>query len=171
MKKQKNGETVKVEIKMEALEKNNVKEEEKQKILQAIKANQTIHQYFDISVLVSSGQIELGKITQLTEKMKFSIEISQDLIQKGRKFYIIKLHSDDVQMIVTALNGTKIEFETDQFSTFALAYEDEVEEKVEVSVEKDETPKTGGVYIPSYVWILTIAMVVVLIKKNKLYIK
>lgn len=162
----KNGETVKVEIKMEALEKRNVKEEEKQKILQTIKANQIIHQYFDISVLVSSDQIELGKITQLSEKMKFSIEISENLIQKGRKFYIIKLHGDEAERIETVLNGTKLEFETDQFSTFALVYEDEVDEKVEVPIEKDDTPKTGGIYIPSYVCFVATAIVVILVRKN-----
>ena len=162
----KNGETVKVEIKMEALEKDSVKDDEKQKILQTVKANQTVHQYFDISVLVTANQKELGKLTQLTKKMKFSMEISKDLIQEGRKFYIIKLHGDEVNRIEAVLNGTKLEFETDQFSTFALAYEDNEEEaktevpekeetKTEISEvgEKDETPKTGVINIPGYVWL------------------
>ena len=52
------------------------------------------------------------------------MEISKDLIQEGRKFYILKLHGDEVAKIEAVLNGTKLEFETDQFSTFALAYED-----------------------------------------------
>ena len=52
------------------------------------------------------------------------MEISKDLIQEGRKFYILKVHGDEVERIEAVLNGTKLEFETDQFSTFALAYED-----------------------------------------------
>lgn len=118
------GNQVTVEITMEELDNKDVKEEEKQKILETIEENQTVHQYFDISVLVKTNEKELGKLTQLTDKMKFSMEISKDLIKEGRKFFILKLHGDKVEEIEAVLNGTKLEFETDQFSTFALAYED-----------------------------------------------
>lgn len=159
----KKGEAVKVEIKMEALKNDTVKEEEKQLILQNVRPNQKVHQYFDISVLVTADQIELGKLTQLTDKIKFSIEISKDLIQDGRTFYILKLHNGEVKRIDGVLNGMNLEFKTDEFSTFALAYEDietsgsvepEQEPSKDVSNgEKDETPKTGEINIPTYVWI------------------
>jgi len=177
-----NGEDVVIEIKVGELAKDEVKEEEKQKILQTVAANQKVHQYFDISVLVRTQEAELGKIKQLTEKMKFSMEISKDLIQEGRKFYIIKLHGDEVKRIEATLNGTKLEFETDQFSTFALAYEDvetgsgvpgipqpPTEEKDETPLtnEKDETPKTGTINIPVYVWITLAGIAVVGIVTTK----
>ena len=163
------GNQVTIEIAVDELDKNSVKEEEKQMILQTVKANQTVHQYFDISVLVRTNETELGKLTQLTEKMKFSMEISKDLIQEGRKFYILKVHGDEVERIEAVLNGTKLEFETDQFSTFALAYEDEVEEKTETPVEgeKDDTPKTGVINIPAYVWLSIAGMAVVGILTTK----
>jgi len=178
-----NGEDVVVEIKVEELDKESVNKEEKQQILQTVAANQKVHQYFDISVLVKTEKEELGKITQLTDKMKFSMEISKDLIQEGRKFFILKLHGDKVERIETVLNGTKLEFETDQFSTFALAYEDvetssgvpgepqppteENDDVPPVSEEKDDTPKTGAINIPVYVWITIAGMAIVGIVTTK----
>ena len=175
----KNGESVKVEIKMESLEKDNVKEEEKQLILQTVTANQKVHQYFDISVLVTSNQIEIGQLTQLTDKIKFSVEISKDLIKEGRTFYILKLHNGEVKRIEAILNGTNLEFETDEFSTFALAYEDvensgsvEAEKEPSHNVndgEKDETPKTGSTNVPTYLYLILacVSLIGILIKKQE----
>ena len=53
-----NGNQVTVEITMEELDEKSVKEEEKQKILQNMKENQTVHQYFDISILVRTNEKE-----------------------------------------------------------------------------------------------------------------
>ena len=111
---------------MEELDEKSVKDEEKQKILQNIGKNQTVHQYFDISILVRTSEKELGKLTELTEEMTFSMEIPEELIQEGRTFYIINLHNGEVKRIDATLNGTKLEFVTAHFSTFALAYEDEL---------------------------------------------
>lgn len=119
------GNQVTVEITMEELDEKSVKDEEKQKILQNIAKNQTVHQYFDISILVRTSEKELGKLTELTEEMTFSMEIPEELIQEGRTFYIINLHGDEVKIIDATLNGTKLKFVTSHFSTFALAYEDE----------------------------------------------
>jgi len=172
-----NGEAVKVEIKMEELEINNVKEEEKQIILQTVNANQKVHQYFDISVLVTSNQKELGKLEQLTDKIKFSLEILKDLIKEGRIFYILKIHKGEVKRIEGKLNGTNLEFETDEFSTFALAYEDiensgcvEADKEPSNIVnngEKDETPKTGSINVPIYLYVLLayVSLIGILIKK------
>ena len=121
-----NGNQVTVEITMEELDEKLVKDEEKQKILQNISKNQTVHQYFDISILVRTNEKELGKLTELSEEMKFSMEVPKELIQEGRTFYIINLHNGEVKRIDATLNGTKLEFVTAHFSTFALAYEDEL---------------------------------------------
>ena len=121
-----NGNQVTVEITMEELDEESVKVEEKQKILQNIGKNQTVHQYFDISILVRTSEKELGKLTELREEMTFSMEIPKELIQEGRTFYIINLHNGEVKRIDAILNGTKLEFATAHFSTFALAYEDEL---------------------------------------------
>ena len=184
------GNQVTVEITMEELDNNDVNEEEKQKILETVEENQTVHQYFDISVLVKTNEKELGKLTQLTEKMKFSMEISKDLIKEGRKFFIIKSHGDEVKIIEATLNGIKLEFETDQFSTFALAYEDakaiedgeednsgdvpgesieqpkdETEEPKEEAKEDVNVPNTGD-NIVLYIVLVLIAVAGIIVSKK-----
>ena len=171
------GEKITVSIKMEELKKENVYDGDKQTILQEISENQKIHQYFDISVAVETSQEHIGYLTELTEKVKLSIEIPEELIVEGREFFIVKLHNGEVQKIEAVLNGTKIEFETQHFSLFALAYEDvdntisvpaeqEPEQEPE-SDEKDDTPKTGVINIPVYVWITIAGMAVVGILTTK----
>lgn len=177
------GEKVTVKVEVEELEKANVKEEDKQMILQNVKENQKVHQYFDISVLVATEKEKLGNLTQLKEKMKFSMKISKDLIQEGRTFYILKLHEDKVERIEGKLNKEELylEFELDQFSLFALAYEDtsagapgeaegedgKTEEKLPAAGEKDDTPKTGAINIPVYVWVSIAGMALVGIVTTK----
>ena len=139
-----NGNQVTVEITMEELDEKSVNDEEKQEILQKMEKNQTVHQYFDISVLVRTGEKELGKLTELTEKMTFSMEIPKELIQEGRTFYIINLHNSEVKRIDAILNGTKLEFATAHFSTFALAYEDELPADDSITEDDGSQEVPGG---------------------------
>ena len=162
-----NGEKVTIGVEIDKLEKDNVKEEEKQMILQTVKENQTVHQYLDISVAVRTEDKLLGNVPELTEKIKVFIDVPENLIKEGRKFFILKAHGDEVERIEAVLNGTKLEFETDQFSTFALAYEnkegeatngedikgEEPNAETPETGDKDETPKTGAINIPAYVWV------------------
>lgn len=143
-----NGNQVTVEITMEELDDKSVNDEEKQEILQKMGKNQTVHQYFDISVLVRTGEKELGKLTELTEKMTFSMEIPKELIQEGRTFYIINLHNSEVKRIDAILNGTKLEFATAHFSTFALAYEDELPADDSITEDDDVTEDDGSQEVP-----------------------
>ena len=49
----------------------------------------------------------------------------QALLKEGRSFYVIRVHEGVAQKLPLTLNGALGEFETDAFSTYALAYEDE----------------------------------------------
>lgn len=157
------GEKIAVSIKVNELEDKNIKDDEKQKILNQIKENQKVAQYIDISVLLENEKEQLGSIKELTKKVKISIEISEDLVKEGRKFFILKLHDGNVYPIEAKLNGTNLEFETDEFSLFTLVYEDENVNELD---EKDETPKTGNINMIVYIClIVTIMTGIQIIKK------
>jgi len=168
-----NGEKVTIAVEISKLESNNVNEEEKQMILQTVKENQTVHQYLDISVTVRTEDKLLGNVPELTDKIKVFVDVPEDLIKDGRKFFILKLHDGEVEQINGKLNGTRLEIEADQFSTFALAYED-VETSGSVpaepqppTAEKDETPKTGVISIPAFVWVGIASIALVAIVNTK----
>lgn len=105
--------------------------------------NGKIVSYFDISIAIKNTitNEQVGNLTELTKKIKFSVALPEGLesVKDGytRRFYIIKKHGDKT----TVLNGTLSEdgksiiFETDEFSTYALAYED-------VEVSNVENPQT-----------------------------
>lgn len=105
--------------------------------------NGKIVSYFDISIAIKNSitNEQLGNLTELTKKIKFSIAVPEGLenVNEGyiRNFYIIKKHGDKTTIINGTLSkdGKYIEFETDEFSTYALAYEDVLSSDDVVSTE------------------------------------
>jgi len=73
------------------------------------------------------------------------------------------MHNGVVEYLETTLaeDGKSLSFETDKFSTYALAYED-----VAVAAEKDETPKMGAMNA-SYIWVALVAISLVGIVTTK----
>lgn len=101
--------------------------------------------YFDITVAVKNIQTDKveGKLEKLTDKIEFTVAIPKlETVKEGyvRNYYIIKQHKDKVEVLDTKVSndGKFLTFETDEFSTYALAYEDKVKT---VANDKVETPK------------------------------
>lgn len=93
--------------------------------------NAKIVNFFDISIQVKnkvSEKVE-GYLTELTDKITFTVELPKlDKVLDGytRKYYVIKKHNDKIEILdaIVSKDGKSITFETDEFSTYALAYED-----------------------------------------------
>ena len=96
--------------------------------------------YFDISIAIKDAKTneKLGNLTELTKKIEFSVAVPEGIenVKDGyaRSYYIIKKHGDKVTVIdgVLSKDGKSIIFETDEFSTYALAYEDKAVNNVNV---------------------------------------
>ena len=89
-----------------------------------------VAQYFDLSVVIKSVQADgqkkdLGNLNELNNKISFTVMIPEDLEEEGRTFYVIRVHNGKTDKLDVTKNadGT-YSFETDRFSTYALAYED-----------------------------------------------
>lgn len=99
------------------------------------KENSKIVSYFDISVVVkntATNKVE-GYLTELTDKIEFTVTLPKlDEVEEGytRNYYVIKKHGDKVEVIDAKVSkdGKSITFATDEFSTYALAYEDVAKE-------------------------------------------
>lgn len=99
--------------------------------------------YYDISINVVNPDGEsYGKISETSEKIKFTILLPEGIekVEDGklRTYYVARNHDGKVELIEAKLSadGKYLEFETDKFSTYAIAYTDTV--KV-----VEENPKTG----------------------------
>ncbi len=95
-------------------------------LVQNASTNLTVGMYLDINMFKKVGSNDATKVTETNGKVKASILIPESLWKAGRTFEIIRVHDGEA----TAIEGTYDEnthvftFETDKFSTYALAYKD-----------------------------------------------
>ncbi len=98
----------------------------------------TVAQYLDLSVIVSvlargenvSYQAK-GNLYELDEAITFNIAIPKDLqnVPEGmqREYYVIRVHDGVAEVLETTdLGNNVLSFQSDSFSTYALAYKDTV---------------------------------------------
>lgn len=95
-------------------------------LIQNTSGDYTVGLYLDINLFKKVGSNDATKVTETNGKVKASIVIPESLWKSGRTFEIIRVHDG----VATAIAGTYDEnthvftFETDKFSTYALAYKD-----------------------------------------------
>lgn len=97
--------------------------------------------YFDISIQVKSGDNLLGHIDETQKKIKFEVAIPTDLMKKGRIFKVIRVHGNEVTVLDTEENNGILTFESDRFSTYALAY---VDNDKQTNDNQEPTKKDDG---------------------------
>ena len=103
-------------------------------------------QYFELSVLLctENGEV-LGTYDELPGTLRFTIKIPENMDATGKTFVVIRVHNGEVAILDTIMNGDNtLTFETDRFSTYALAYkedfvEDEVSKEADSEKFEDET--------------------------------
>lgn len=131
---------------------------------------------YDITIPVTINGEAVGELSELAKPITLKLAIPEGLpeVAEGleRVYYVVRNHNGEVEVLNTTVNeDNTISFETDAFSTYALAYVDQepaAEEPV-VDGEKDETPKTGiiaNVEIAVAV-VLVAAVALVVVNKNK----
>ena len=146
-----NGEDVKVDVYLEIKDISDaISPSDKEKI-KASTTNADNIEYFDISVFKEisiSGQSQgATSIHELTTPLKLTIGVPKSFpaVADGykRTYVVLRLHDGSVTVLPTTLNadGT-LSFETDKFSTYALAYTDTKKEEVTTETPTTETPTT-----------------------------
>lgn len=112
--------------------------------MKKINANAKVEKYYEVVLAIKVNGTKLGEITNLTKNIKLSVNVPADMLKTKagykRNVYVVREHSSKTEVLHTKLAENKAMFETDKFSTYALAY---TETKTDNSSEKDNTPKTG----------------------------
>lgn len=106
--------------------KDGIPQEDKMSAQNILDSKDTLSQFFDLSVVLKSGDMELGNLTQSSAPLRFTISIPKSLVQANRSFFIVRVH-DGVAEKLTApfdANTNTLTFFTDKFSTYALGYID-----------------------------------------------
>lgn len=129
-----NGDTVVVELETTNVDEKNVNDDIKKKIESVVKKENTnILGYFDINLLVKINDDTLDdKVTELNDEIEVKLDVSElvnklDKVanNKVRKYYVVRVHNDDTDVIEATLNDDNIlSFKTDRFSSYTVTYKD-----------------------------------------------
>lgn len=175
------GKQIKTEVVAAPIEEKDIDEEVVKEIKAELGESGKVAQFLDLSVLIKSVAVdgsekELGTLNVLSEKIKFTIMVPEDLVKEGREFYIIRVHDGEADKLdLTKNSDGTYSFETDRFSSYALAYDE-----VDTSATQDSTdtqdataPKTGdNTNVAGYMLLLAVAFIALAFaKRNGLVLK
>ena len=120
---------------------DSISDEDKALITDA-KGDSAIGMYIDVSLYKKVADYYPEKITETNGKVKISFVLPESLIKDGREFKIIRVHNGEASVIEGTYDAkTRVfTFETDEFSSYAIAYTDAV---VTPDTTSDTTPTTG----------------------------
>ncbi len=154
-----NGEEVKVWI--EATDISASVSQTDKDLIDSKKGNTTIGMYLDIDLLKQIGSDSPVNITDPDGAVTITLKVPSSLINSNssvtRTYQIIRVHDGVATVIPCTYNAADqtISYETDQFSTYALAYVDQQNNSGGGSNNnvKDVVPKTGDAS-NAYIWFI-----------------
>lgn len=170
--------TVKTELAVCPVQETMVDKEEKATILaetEKVLGKDAKIQYLDIQVRLTVDDSKIGNLLKLQNKINITIAIPDDMKVEDGKYVVLRNHNGKVDVLETKRNGDgTVSFETDRFSTYALAY---VPTKSAAAPETPATPapvapKTGDASaIGLYSAVCILALAVVVWKRKEFFVK
>lgn len=171
-----------VEIKVEVKEKE-VTKTEKETIETAVNKEDTdlkVANYIDITITVKDADNgdSLGKLSTVKETITFTVAVPENLpkLEEGyeRIFYIVRNHDGEIELLNATETDGKLKFESDKFSTYAIAYKDVEKTTTDTTIKdnsKEDIPQTGDniiMFIIIFALALTGILAIFIIDKKKL---
>ncbi|MBO4679971.1 MAG: hypothetical protein J5626_09890 [Lachnospiraceae bacterium] len=131
------GKTISAEVAMEKTEKESIPQNDLEALDSVTEDNKDsnlkIGRFFNISVMIKAGDgEELGTYDEVTEAILFTLPKPKDVpCPKGMEYVIIRIHEGEASILPVTVNADEsISFETDRFSTYALAVREVIDEEV-----------------------------------------
>ena len=96
------------------------------KAIKELAGNGTLALFTDISIGMTIEGITVANITKLPGKIDITMDIPVALQSGNRSFSVIRMHNGKAELLPATViaGGTKVSFQTDRFSTYALIYSD-----------------------------------------------
>ena len=85
----------------------------------------TIGKFFDLTLIVKADGVPIGTITATAAAIPISVDVPATLQKAGRTFIVLKNHNGDISEVGRG-TGTSVPISTDSFSTYAIAYSDNI---------------------------------------------
>ena len=169
---------IKIEVTTDSQNESDIDETLKSSITDKAKTieNTKIAGFYDINVVLFAGTNSVN-IPLLNKKITLGIDLP-DTIEAPksnvtRTYYVIRYHNGEVSIIDAKLEGNKVIFDSDRFSTYALAYTDTENLTPEDSSNSKDNenitpsnPNTSDNILISFVIVgITIPSIMYLVKK------
>lgn len=135
---------------------NSVSEAEKQMVAaatDAIPGDYEVAKYLDIGLLkvIDKNTDDPIFINQTQKPLRLTVDVPEELLADGRVFVVVRVHNGVAEVLEDLVpgDGAHITFETDRFSTYAIAYRiekdpDEPSKPTETTAPANpDVPKTG----------------------------
>ena len=131
------GKEISAEIKVEMTTAETIPENDVEAFLLVTAGNAASHlkigKYFNIGIMLKADDgEELGNYNEITEKLTFTIPKPKDVpCPEGMEYVVIRIHDGEAAIIpVTVNKDGSLSFETDRFSSYALAVREVMDEEV-----------------------------------------
>lgn len=94
--------------------------------IKELAGNDNIALITDISIDMNIDGSKVANITKLPNNITITMDIPTALQSGNRNFSVIRIHNGKAEILPTTViaGGTKVSFQTDRFSTYALIYSD-----------------------------------------------
>lgn len=126
-----NGEKLLAYLEVSKLEETDIETKDKEKTEEKAASVQDLKKgfYIDLSIWKKIGLADAEKINgaETSKKIKVTMTIPESLKApdgKTRTYYIIRVHNGEPTLIEAELNGDKLSFYTDRFSTYSIWYKE-----------------------------------------------
>ncbi len=126
-----------VEVAVENQEEKVAPKEAVEAIVKLVEESKTVEKtemkvasFFDITLNVKNNVTgeQLGTLSELGKKISFNVALPEEItkVKEGytRTYYIVRYHEGKAEILDTKISGNVLTFETDKFSTYAIAYTD-----------------------------------------------
>ncbi len=126
-------------------------------------SNLKIGKYFNISILIKTedGE-ELGTYNEMTDKVTLTLPRPKDIpCPKGMEYVVIRIHGKETTIIPVKVNRDgSLSFETDRFSSYALAVREVMDEEIAKAPGMDSAKASakGGDLMDFVKWFLRILL-------------
>ncbi|MBR6308810.1 MAG: hypothetical protein IKR39_09405 [Lachnospiraceae bacterium] len=142
------GKSISAEVTVQRASEESIPEEDLEILRQVTTdnkvANLTIGRYLNLSIMITTDDGEkLGTYNELTEKITFTLPKPKDIAcPTGMEYVVIRVHDGEAEILPVTVNADgSISFETDRFSSYALAVREIIDEETAKAATIDETVK------------------------------
>lgn len=116
-----NGSNANIELRIRNID-SNVPQGDKELVIASL-GGYTVGEYLDITLWKKVGSKAASKVSVINSPIAVTVAVPEELRSRSREFVVLRVHKGAVSVLEDQDSATNtVTFETDRFSTYALAY-------------------------------------------------